>query len=86
MIRVYTAPQFKKSVQKIPYRVQTTFQKKLKLFCQDPFYHSLKTHKLSGKMKDYYSFSVIYSYRVVFEFLGENEVLFINIGTHEIYK
>ena len=86
MIKVYTAPQFKKSVQKIPHRVQLTFQKKLKLFRQDPFCPSLKTHKLSGKMKGYYSFSVTYSYRIVFEFLDENEVLFINIGTHGIYK
>ena len=86
MIKIYTASQFKKSVQKIPHRVQITFQKKLKLFRQDPFYPSLKTHKLSGKMKSRYSFSITYSYRVVFEFLGENEVLFINIGTHEIYK
>ena len=86
MIKIHTAPQFKKSIQKIPYRTQTAFQKKLKLFRQDPFYPPLKTHKLSGKMKSYYSFSVSYSYRVLFKFLSKNEALFINIGTHEIYK
>ena len=86
MIRIYTAPQFKKSIQKIPYRTQITFQKKLKLFRQDPFYPSLKTHKLSGKMKNNHSFSVTYSHRVLFKFLDENNVLLINIGTHGIYK
>ncbi len=86
MIVVYTALQFKKSVKKIPSRVQVSFQKKLKLFRQDPFHRSLKTHRLSGKMKDYYSFSITYSYRVLFKFLDKNRALFIDIGTHEIYK
>jgi len=83
MIKIYTAPQFKKSVQKIPYRIQITFQKKLKLFRQDPFYPSLKTHKLSGKMRNHYSFSVTYSYRVLFKFLDENSVFLVNISAHK---
>ena len=86
MIRIYSAPQFEKSIQKIPYRIQIIFQKKLKLFRQDPFYPSLKTHKLSGKMKNYYSFSITYSYRVLFKFSDKNSALLVNIGTHEIYK
>jgi mRNA-degrading endonuclease YafQ of YafQ-DinJ toxin-antitoxin module len=52
----------------------------------DPFHPSLVIHKLKGKLKNYYSFSVDYDYRVIFRFIDKNKVLFINIGTHDIYK
>lgn len=62
------------------------FQTKLELFKNNPFEASLKTHKLSGKLKNYWSFSVEYDLRVIFYFADESEIVFIDIGTHrEVY-
>lgn len=62
------------------------FRSKLEIFTQDPFEPSLKTHKLSGKLKDYWSFSVEYDLRVVFYFEDDETAVFVDIGTHdEVY-
>lgn len=62
------------------------FRSKLEAFAQNPFESSLKTHKLSGKLKDYWSFSVEYDLRIVFYFAEETAVVFIDIGSHrEVY-
>lgn len=58
------------------------------IFKENPFNPILKTHKLQGKYKDYLSFSVGNSYRIMFQFLNtaRTKAVFINIGNHEIYK
>jgi addiction module RelE/StbE family toxin len=62
------------------------FRQKLKLFQNNPFETSLRTHKLSGKLQELWSFSVEYDLRIVFYFADENKVVFIDIGTHdEVY-
>lgn len=60
--------------------------KMVSLFWQNPFAISLKTHKLSGKLKDYWSFSITNTLRIMFRFADSQTVEFIDIGTHEIYK
>ncbi len=79
-------PKFKKSLKDVPRHIADKLEKKKKIFRQNPFHPSLKTHKLKGRLKDYYSFSVNYSYRVIFKFMDEGKALFVNIGTHEVYK
>ena len=44
------------------------FWDKLNLFIADPFDPRLKTHKLSGRLKDLWSFSIDYDLRVVLYF------------------
>lgn len=63
------------------------FWNRTQLFINNPFNHQLKTHKLSGKLKDLWSFSIEYDLRVVFYFEEEQEkAVFINFGTHdEVY-
>jgi len=56
------------------------------IFRKNPFDKRLKTHKLSGKEKEAWAFRVDYSYRIKFIFLTKNEVLFLDIGTHDFYK
>jgi hypothetical protein len=46
----------------------------------------LKTHKLSWNLSWYFSFSIDYSYRILFEFLENWDILFLNIWDHSIYK
>lgn len=82
---IFYSSSFKKSVKKhISHR--NKIEKAIALFVSDSFNPSLKTHKLTGKFKHYWSFSVDYHLRVLFEFVDEETVGFINMGTHEIYK
>lgn len=85
-IKIYLLPKFKKSLKDSPRQVANKLEKKKKIFRQDPFHPSLKTHKLKGKLKNYYAFSVDYSYRVMFKFMDKDKMLFVNIGSHKIYE
>jgi addiction module RelE/StbE family toxin len=81
---------FKRSFKK---RVKATsseklFWEKLEKFIDNPFDASLKTHKLSGKLKGLQSFSIEYNLRVVFYFTSTKPIkaVLIDIGTHdEVY-
>ncbi len=81
---------FKKAYRK---RVKATdaeslFWQKLDLFISDPFESKLKTHRLSGKLKDLWSFSLDYNLRVIFYFTKDKpkKAVLIDIGTHdEVY-
>jgi mRNA-degrading endonuclease YafQ of YafQ-DinJ toxin-antitoxin module len=46
----------------------------------------LKTHALKGKLKGLWSYSINKEYRVLFEFLSSREVLYHDIGTHDVYR
>lgn len=81
----YYSSRFKKSLKK--YRSnKTKIVKKMNLFLENPFHESLKTHKLSGKLGVYWSFAIDYNLRILFEFIDQNTVGFIDVGTHDIYK
>ena len=67
-------------------KLKSRFWAKLEIFTNNPFDPSLRTHKLSGKLKDLWSFSVEYDQRVIFYFTDEENVVFIDIGNHdEVY-
>ncbi len=68
--------------------IENQYWQKLELFIADPFSPVLRTHKLSGKLKNLYSFSIEYDFRIVFYFTKDNPVkaVFVDIGTHdEVY-
>ena len=69
----------------MPQLVKQSFLKKEGLFLANAFQPSLETHRLHGKYKNYWAFTVIGKYRVMFIFIS-SAVVFINIGTHSIYK
>ena len=65
---------------------EDNFRAKLESFQKNPFKPDLKTHKLSGKLKDYWSFTIEYDLRVIFYFADKEKAVFIDIGTHkEVY-
>ncbi|MBW1796591.1 MAG: type II toxin-antitoxin system mRNA interferase toxin, RelE/StbE family [Deltaproteobacteria bacterium] len=67
-------------------QLKKKFWKKMGFFLSDPFMPPLRTHKLSGKLAGQWAFSVDNNWRVIFEFIGEDRVLLIDIGTHdEVY-
>jgi addiction module RelE/StbE family toxin len=66
--------------------LETKFWERVELFKNNPFDPKLRTHKLSGKLKDLWSFSIEYDLRVIFSFAEQNKVVFVDIGGHkEVY-
>ena len=70
----------------MPRFVQQAFLKREGMFLLNAFHSSLETHKLHGKYKEFWAFTVIGQYRAMFGFIAADEVAFINIGTHAIYR
>jgi mRNA-degrading endonuclease YafQ of YafQ-DinJ toxin-antitoxin module len=62
------------------------FWKRVEMFRHNPHDARLRTHKLSGDLQDYWSFSVEYDVRIVFQFVAKNRAVFQDIGRHdEVY-
>lgn len=85
MIEVGFSKSFKRSFKK---RIKNTvsearFYEKLELFINNPYASSLRTHKLSGSLAPSWAFSIEYNLRVVFDFVTETKVMFLDIGTHD---
>jgi addiction module RelE/StbE family toxin len=59
------------------------FEETITIFSKNPFDRKLRTHKLSGELKDCWAFAVDYNTRIIFKFLSNKEVLLIDIGSHE---
>jgi mRNA-degrading endonuclease YafQ of YafQ-DinJ toxin-antitoxin module len=76
---------FKKRIKGNP-DLEARFWQKLEQFTLDPFDPSLKTHKLSGRLKEFWSFSVDYDERVLFYFTDNEKAVFVDFGSHdEVY-
>ena len=84
LIRV--SSRFRKSFKKLPKRVKDSAGYKEKIFRANPFDKRLDTHKLHGKYKEYWAFTIVDQYRLLFVFAKANTLDFIDIGTHKIYK
>lgn len=79
-------PTFVKSFKKLEASLQEETFDKIKLFRNESNHQQLKVHKLKGRLKDYYSFSINYKYRIVFSYSRPDEADFKDIGSHDIYK
>jgi len=80
------SPHFLKSFQKLPRSIQAQAKKKDEWFRQNPFDPRLRTHKLKGELAGVWAYSINREYRALFRFLNGDEVLYYDIGTHDIYK
>ena len=66
--------------------LEQRFWERVEIFENNPFDPRLRTHKLTGSMRDWWSFSIDYDLRVLFVFVEPGRALFGNIGTHdEVY-
>lgn len=84
LIRV--SPKFEKQYRRLPERIKNKAKEKEFVFRENPFDPRLKTHKLSGKDKTCWAFWIDDAYRIKFIFLSTKEILFLEIGLHDIYK
>jgi len=86
MIEIAFSSSFKRAFKKrVPGHPasETRFWERVAIFQNNPFDPRLKTHKLSGQLKDLWGFSVEYDLRVIFAFVGDQRALFVDIGSHE---
>ena len=85
-MKILYSSRFAKEYKKLPNSIKDVAEKKEEIFRSRPFDPRLKTHKLKGKLTDFYSFSISLRWRIVFHFEDESTVVFDNVGTHEVYK
>ncbi|MCR4313764.1 MAG: type II toxin-antitoxin system RelE/ParE family toxin [Candidatus Uhrbacteria bacterium] len=84
-MEVFYTSHFKRGAKRLPVSLRPVIEERLELFQEDPFAPTLKTHKLEGKLRDYWSFSVDYRYRVIFSFEGKSKILLHSVGDHSMY-
>ncbi|MBM3261160.1 type II toxin-antitoxin system mRNA interferase toxin, RelE/StbE family [Candidatus Kaiserbacteria bacterium] len=77
---------FEKQYRKLPKKIKEFAKQKEVAFRENPFHPSLDTHKLHGKDKDVWAFSINHKYRIKFVFLNTTTALFLEIGLHDIYR
>ena len=84
---IYTS-KFEREYKKLPLLIKKSAEENEKIFLANPFDSKLKTRKLHGKFKEFWSFSVDYKFRIVFEISKENKEIFYfhSISNHDIYK
>lgn len=85
-MRIVYSRKFVSEYRKLPPQIRSLAEQKEKIFKKNRFDSSLKTHKLTGKLKGNLSFSINFKYRIIFTLEGKNEAWFLSIGTHNIYK
>lgn len=71
---------------KFDFDFKKEIKEKVELFKNNKNHKNLNVHKLHGRHKNLYSFSVNYKIRIVFKYLSKQEVVFLVIGGHNIYK
>lgn len=86
MIEIFYPPVFIKKFKKLETGLQNDAFHKIDLFKNKENHKMLDVHKLNGRFRDCFSFSINYKYRIVFRHVSKNEILFVDIGGHEIYK
>ena len=77
---------FDKHYRKLDKRIKESAKERERIFRDDPYNSILGTHKLHGKDSGTLAFWINYSYRIKFTFISKTEVLFLDIGTHDIYS
>lgn len=83
---IHVTPDFEKTFTRLPKQIQKLASRKDGWFRSDAFDPRLRTHKLKGELADYWAYSINREYRVLFRFLGPHEVIYYDVGTHEIYR
>jgi plasmid maintenance system killer protein len=85
-IEIKFKPNFVRQFNKLEEELKSEILEKISLFKKIKNHKTLKVHKLKGKLKNRYSFSVNYKYRIVFIYENKNEAIFLAIGDHQVYK
>jgi mRNA-degrading endonuclease YafQ of YafQ-DinJ toxin-antitoxin module len=87
MYQLKVSKNFEKKLKKFIKRnptLKSILKEKLQILQENPFDSRLKTHRLSGPLKDFFSFWLTYEYRIVIKIYPKEKLIeFYTIGTHE---
>ena len=86
ILRIDISDAFIKNFSRLPKQIQKIARKKHEMFRKDAFHPLFKTHKLSGELRNDWAYSVNHEYRAHFYFVDDHTVVYLDIGTHEIYR
>ena len=81
-------PRFERSYKRLDSQIRKIAGERIAVFERNPLDKRLRTHRLHGKLKGIWSFSVDARLRILFVFLDKehSSVAFIDIGTHRLYS
>lgn len=88
MIEILFKPSFIKQMNKLEKELAEEVIEKIELL-KNPVNHvQLKVHKLHGRLSSFFSFSVNYKVRVVFEYTSKDkkQVVLLVVDDHDLYK
>jgi addiction module RelE/StbE family toxin len=85
-MKIFYSPKFARGYKKLPKNIKTLAESREKIFRKDPFDPTLDAHKLHGRLKDFWSFSVDAKYRIISEFGDDDIIYFHSVGDHSIYN
>ena len=85
-MKIYYSSKFEREYKKLPKEIKKLAEKKEVIFRKNPFDPQLNTHKLHGRFKEYWVFSIDDKNRIIFEFAEKNIIWFHSVGDHSIYQ
>ena len=85
MIDVVFTPSFLRQLKALEISLQKEVIEKVELFKNPQNYKTLKIHKLKGRLKGRWSFSVNYRFMIVFSYVSKRKAVFLGVGDHSVY-
>lgn len=85
MIVVGYTREFVRTYDKLQDSTKQTVKEKIQLFKDRKNHLRLKVHKLHGKYRGFFAFSIDRKYRVMFEWISDTEARLHTVGDHSIY-
>ena len=85
MIKVGYTHEFVRVYGKLPDVLKHAVKRKILLFQDRNNHRQLEVHKLHGKYKGFFSFSIDRKFRIMFEWISSEEARLHTIGDHSIY-
>jgi mRNA-degrading endonuclease YafQ of YafQ-DinJ toxin-antitoxin module len=87
MIRIEYSSYFVRKFNKMELTLQSDVIEKIEQFKEQKNHKRLEVHKLGGKMKGQWAFSINFSDRVAFYFSANKKVAYLlDVGDHSIYE
>jgi mRNA-degrading endonuclease YafQ of YafQ-DinJ toxin-antitoxin module len=85
-MHIVYSPHFARRYKKLPRSVKLAAEQKERAFRKNPFDPALRTHRLKGRLRGLWSFSINQEHRIVFEFAEGDTVYFHDAGDHRVYQ
>lgn len=84
--KIYYSKKFIAELKKLSKEIIDLAVKKEEIFRGNPLHPSLRLHELHGKFAGIWSISISGNYRIIFERMGNGDIVFVSIGKHDIYR